>query len=80
MDLKAKCIAEFKHITGVEYNDSIPIHVSVVEDMIAHKQSQQGNEGLNSISLNGISESYQASYNNNIMRILMSLKKRVKIL
>lgn len=80
MDLKAKCVAEFEYITGIGYDDSIPIHVSVVDDMTAHKASQQGNEGLNSISLNGISESYQTGYNANIMRILMSLKKRVKIL
>ncbi|MHC1750730.1 MAG: hypothetical protein AB9856_20855 [Cellulosilyticaceae bacterium] len=80
MDIEDKCIAEFELITNNKYDRSNLIYVSVVEDMIAYRTSQKGNEGLNSLSLGGVNESYRSDYPDNVMRILKALKKRVQIL
>lgn len=73
-------MAEFEFITGIMYDASNLVHMSVVDDMVAYRKSQYGNEGLNSLSLGGVSESYRGDYPTNVMRILTSLKKRVKFL
>lgn len=80
MGLLEKCKAEFELLTRVSYDENNPVHVSVVEDMIAYRTSQKGNEGLNSLSLGGVSETYKNDYPITIMRLINSLKKRVQIL
>lgn len=80
MDLLEKCKAEFALLTRLQYDETNPIHVSVVEDMIAYRTSQKGNEGLKSLSLGGVSETYRSDYPVTIMRLVNSLKKRVQIL
>lgn len=80
MGLLEKCKAEFELLTRVSYDENNPVHVSVVEDMIAYRTSQKGNEGLNSLSLGGVSETYKNDYPITVMRIIKDLKKRVQIL
>lgn len=80
MTLQEKCIAEFEFLTRLRYEETDPLHISVVEDMIAYRTSQKGNEGLNSLSLGGVSETYKNDYPITVMRIIKDLKKRVKIL
>lgn len=80
MDLKEKCIAEFEFLTKIQYDEVNLIHASVVDDMMAYKLSQKDNEGLNSLSLGGVNESYRNDYPKNIMRIISNLRKRVQIL
>lgn len=77
MDTLNKCIAEFELLTSITYDENIPIHVSIVEDMAKFKDNQVDNLGLNSISLNGISESYQTNYPETILNVLARLKKKV---
>lgn len=80
MELIEKCKAEFELLTRLSYDETSPTHVSVVEDMIAYRESQNGNEGLKSLSLGGVSESYRSDYPITVMRLINSLKKRVQIL
>lgn len=80
MDLLEKCKAEFELLTRLSYDETNPVHVSVVDDMVAYRESQKGNEGLKSLSLGGVSESYKYDYPRNVMRLINSLKKRVQIL
>lgn len=80
MELIEKCKAEFEFLTKVQYDETDPLHVSVVDDMVSYRESQKGNEGLKSLSLGGVSESYKYDYPRNVMRIIGRLKKRVQIL
>ena len=49
-------------------------------DMVLVKLNLKGNEGINSVSYNGIAETFLPNYPNYILRQLDSLKKRVKLL
>lgn len=80
MELIEKCKAEFELLTGITHDSRKPIHVSVVEDMVAYRETQKWNEGIKSMSISGTSETYRDDYPDNVMRILSSLKKRVRIL
>lgn len=80
MDFQEKCKAEFELLTKLTYDETNPVHVSVVEDMVSYRESQKGNEGLKSLSLGGVRESYKYDYPRNVMRIISTLKKRVQIL
>lgn len=80
IDLQEKCKAEFELLTRLQYDKTNPVHVSVVDDMVSYRESQKGNEGLKSLSLGGVSETYRSDYPITIMRLINSLKKRVQIL
>lgn len=80
MDLIEKCKVEFELLTKIQYDETNPLHVSVIDDMVSYRESQKGNEGLKSLSLSGVTESYKYDYPKNVMRILKELKKRVQFL
>lgn len=74
-----KCKAEFTFFTKLPYDENNPIHVSVVEDMKAFKDSIEGREGIAYSSFNGVVETYRKQYPDNILMILSGLRKRVKM-
>ena len=77
MTMLDKCKSEFILITRQDYDETNPVHVSIVEDMVKFRDNQIDNLGLTSIALNGISESYAIDYPAYILRQLNTLKKRV---
>ena len=73
-------VIEFEAITRQKDDAANTTHVLVVELMAQENKVREGNEGLNSISINGISESYKDGYSKRICSLLDSIKKRVKLL
>lgn len=57
--------------------DYIPAMDNVVADIILFKLNHVGNEGIASISANGISETYLNDYPNSIKQQLYSFRKNV---
>lgn len=70
--------AEIALITKKPY-DALTMD-NILVDMVLVKLNLKGNEGISSVSYNGISETYIPNYPINILRQLDNLKKRVKLL
>ena len=68
---------EIETITKTIYIEAMD---NVLVDMIVVKLNKKGNEGINSISASGISESYNDKYPQYILTQLDKFTKRVKLL
>lgn len=54
--------AVFEAYTNISYNGTNTNHLTIVQEMAKCHKSKEGNEGLNSISISGISENYNEFY------------------
>lgn len=77
---REKYIKEFELLTGCIYDILSPLHVSIVDDMEAFRKSQAGNEGTTNTSLGGVSETYRNDYPKHVLRLIATLRKRVRLL
>ncbi len=73
-------IVEFEAITKVSYDDTNATHKLIVDLMAQENKVREGNEGLTSINVNGISEAYKDGYSKRVYTLLDTIKKRVKLL
>lgn len=71
---------EFEMLTGLTFDDTNKQHKLCVDLMAQENKVRAGNEGLVSVSANGMSETYKDGYSKRVMDIINKLKKRVKIL
>lgn len=75
--------AVFEAYTNIPYDESNAVHAAAVQEMAKCHKVKAGNEGLNSISISGISENYNSFYPKYILVMLDSVavpKSRVKFL
>lgn len=73
-------IVEFEAITRVKYDENNTTHKLIIDLMAQENKVRQGNEGITSISLNGISESYKDGYSKRVYDLLHTVKKNVRFL
>lgn len=72
-------IAVFEAYTNVSYDKENNRHVTVVSEMAKCHKTKDGNEGLNSISVSGITENYNQFYPQYIIVMLDSISKRRRV-
>lgn len=73
----------FESYTGVPYDENNSNHSVIVSEMAKCHKTKEGNEGLNSISISGISENFNEFYPQYIVVMLNNIgrgKSRVKFL
>lgn len=80
LSYEERAIAYFELYTGRTYNTTDVIHRVIVSDMSKFLENTNDNLGLNSITLNGISESNMSMFPDYIVKALGGIKKRVKFL
>lgn len=73
-------IIEFEAITNLTYDKENPLHVLITSLMEQENKVREGNEGVSSINLNGISENYIDNYSKRVCRLLDSVRRRVRFL
>lgn len=73
-------IIEFEAITKVTYDETNATHVLTVQLMAQENKVREGNEGVTSVNVNGISEAYKDGYSKRVCTLLGGIKKRVKFL
>lgn len=73
-------IVEFEAITKVKYDEGNATHKLIVDLMAQENKVRQGNEGITSISLNGISEAYKDGYSKRVYDLLHTIKTNVRFL
>ena len=54
--------AVFEAYTNIAYDETNTKHLTIIQEMAKCHKSKEGNEGLNSISISGISENYNEFY------------------
>lgn len=72
-------IAVFEAYTNVSYDKENNRHVTVVSEMTKCHKAKEGNEGLNSISVSGITENYNQFYPQYIIVMLDSISKKSRV-
>lgn len=80
MNNEEKAIAYFELYTSLTYDATNIKHKVVVADIAQFLANTSDNLGLQSISLNGISESNMSLFPDYIMKALDRLTKKVKFL
>lgn len=73
--------AVFEAYTNIPFDETNNAHSIIVSEMAKCHKTKEGNEGLNSISLSGITENFNDFYPKYIMVMLNSIakpKSRVK--
>jgi len=75
-----KAQAYFELYCGLVYDSANIKHKAIVSDMAQFIANTSDNLGLQSISVNGISESNMRMFPDYIVRALAAIKKRVKFL
>lgn len=80
MSNEEKAQAYFELYTSLTYEDTNIKHKAVVSDIAQFIANTSDNLGLNSISINGISESNMSMFPDYILKALGAIKKRVKFL
>ena len=73
----------FEAYTNIPYDETNKTHAAVVNEMAKCHKVKAGNEGLNSITISGITENYNAFYPKYIILLLDAVavkKSRVKFL
>jgi hypothetical protein len=74
------CKVIFKAITNVEFDNTNNLHSSIVEEMAKCHKNMKNNEGIASISISGISTTYNTFYPFYIIKMLDRVRKRVRFL
>lgn len=75
--------AVFEAYTNIPYDEANPKHLTTIQEMAKCHKSKDGNEGLTSISISGITENYNEFYPYYIRVMLDSVaspKSRVRFL
>lgn len=80
MSNEEKAQAYFELYASVKYDSTNITHKAIVADMSQFLANTSDNLGLQSISLNGISESNMGMFPDYIVKALGAIKKRVKFL
>lgn len=80
MNNEEKAQAYFELYGSITYDDTNVKHKAIVSDMTQFISNNSNNIGLQSISLNGISEAYLTQFPTYILEAISTLKKRVKFL
>lgn len=80
MNNEEKAIAYFELYTSLDYEGTNIKHKAIVSDIEQFLANTGDNRGLNSISLNGISESYMSNLPDYILKALDKMSKKVKFL
>ena len=73
----------FEAYTGTPYDEANSTHSVIVSEMAKCHKAREGNEGLNSISISGITENFNDFYPKYILVMLNNIgrgKSRVKFL
>lgn len=78
MNNEEKAQAYFEMYSNLTYDDSNIKHKVLVSDMAQFISNNNDNLGLQSISLNGISEAYLTQFPPYILNAISSIKERVK--
>ena len=80
MTIEEQAIALFELYTSLTYDPSNSKHKVLVTNIGQFMSNTSENTGLNSISLNGITESYMSNLPDYILKGLDKLAKKVKFL
>lgn len=65
----------FEAYTNISYDDTNSKHKTIINEMAKCHKSKEGNEGLSSISISGITENYNEFYPYYIQVMLDSIRK-----
>lgn len=67
--------AVFEAYTNIPFDEANSTHAIIVSEMAKCHKTKEGNEGLNSISISGITENFNEFYPKYIMVMLDSIAK-----
>lgn len=75
MTTQEKAISYFEMYSNLTYDDTNLKHKTIVEDIAKFITNTTDNTGLQSISLNGINESYLTHFPDYILKAIDTIKK-----